>query len=91
MATDKEQVKLIIASDYWDDWIILKVPDEKHDCFDGNSCDDNGFTKDSLPAERGVYEVDCEIHWDDGHIPFSEPADPDWWIKVLSYRKLLPL
>jgi len=91
MAAGKEIIKMIIGTDLGDNFVILQAPSEIQEVLDGSYCEDNGFVKSTLPPPKGIYEVDCEVYWDDGRSYYGEPSDPDWKIEILNYRKLLPL
>lgn len=92
MASGNYEVTMIIGTDLYGDWIILKAPDDENflTILDGNNCEENGFTN-SFPKLNGVYEVKCRVHWDDGRNAFFEPTDPDLEIEIIEHKLLVLL
>lgn len=91
MASGKTEVKMIIAKSMGSEWVILQCPKSFKQAVDGLFCCDNGFVESTYPEESGIYEVDCEVFWDDGENGFFERIDPDWKIRIISYNQLLKI
>lgn len=91
MASGKEKITMIIGAEFNGDWVIMKAPKENNfrNILDGIFCAENGFNENELPKEPGVYEVECEVFWDDGRNVMFEHTDPDFVITILETKELV--
>ena len=67
--------------------LIIDVPKEIADIFDGIYCDDNSF-KD-VPKETGVYICNVEFYFHQGYFEgYKANGESDWEFKVISHKKI---
>lgn len=91
MSSGIEKVKVIIAVDSDDIPIILDIPLEDFDktLLDSNYIEDEPFTNLSIiPRKVGLYELECDLYWDDGCNAFFERTDGDYEFRIISAKEL---
>jgi hypothetical protein len=76
------KAQYVIARAYDGELLVIDAPDELKGTLEGYLCEDNYFSNlGIIPAEKGLYLVDCEIYYDDGTCYLGEAADQEWVVR----------
>ncbi len=68
-------------------WVAISLPDDCAEWWD-NFHQDNPFDTDNLPTQCGVYELNCVLYWEDGHMPICEQTESEWRVTVTAYKPI---
>jgi hypothetical protein len=91
MASGVKKVKVFIAVTHNEVPIILDIPCNDFDItmLSDIFLEDEPFINtEIIPKRVGMYELECEMYWDDGDNAFFERADGDFTFKIVSVKGL---